>query len=298
MKADVYILGLFTFNDEEKKNKVFSDKDLENINLNLEQSPQLTKDSSEQMSRWRMYNIDMGEIGQKISKTTIVSSTLGYYHHRVIFRFQLSGKNIENELRKIRSVLKEYAESIIKDSIIKPNESHGFFDCDTYQLIIVQNRNLLNFKKEDAVFSNDTTTMTFDINEPSAIMPVGKKYNIRISIPSTIITSKDRVSDDFIKAMINAIYQSCLYEIKEKRREEKELEIELSEDQLVNLWQHVIDTMGGRTLDKNIAKISQTNYFVAFAAFIVAIIAFDLDKLFSNATTMKKMFYSFLNLFI
>ncbi|PLS17807.1 hypothetical protein CVD28_08895 [Bacillus sp. M6-12] len=289
MKAEVYILGLFTFKDEDKKNKVFNDRELNKINENINSTDGLKLKNIQPNSRWKMYQLDISEIQTKIPLTKITSASMGYYHHRLIFRFQLTGKRIDIDLRKIRKVFNDYSKNIITNSIINPNKVYDFKHCDTYQLIFLRNRQFLRFSKEDAVFSNDTTTMTFDISEPSAIMPFGKKYNIRISIPSTIITSKEKVSDDFSKAMINAIYQSCLYEIKDKRKMKNET-TELSEDQLVKLWQHIIDTMGGRTLDKNIAKISQTNLIVAVAALLLGLIAIDAKKIFSFADFIKHIF--------
>lgn len=281
MKAEIFILGLFTFKEEDEKNIVFSNGELNTINTNIENSIGVKK--TQQDSKWVTYDLNQKKellSAFQFSTSKIVAAEMGYYHHRVIFRFTVEGENINSEIRDIRENLKAFANATISNSIIEPNRNFYFDACDIYQLFIVHEGFKFYFKKEDPVFSNDTTTMAFDITEPSKISPIGKRYNIRISIPSTIIYSKSGVSDDFLKAMINSIYQYCLYAKKELNKQRKVSEI--GEGQLVNLWHHIIDTMGGRTLDKNIAKVSQTNYILAFAALVIAVVAFDLDKFFSN----------------
>ncbi|WP_284036504.1 hypothetical protein [Neobacillus sp. 114] len=280
MKAEVYILGLFTFQGEEDENIVFSNEQLNIINTNIENQLGIKRVS--QPSKWVNYPLNKKELMECLhtSACTITAAEMGYYHHRVIFRFILEGENLHPELRNIRQNLKSYSKEIIQKAIIQPNRDLKFIDFDIYPLFIIHEG--LNFfmKKEDPVFSNDTTTMAFDITEPSKLSPIGKKYNIRISIPSTIIYTRAGVSDDFLKAMINSIYQYCLYEKKELNKQKKITEI--GEGQLVKLWHHIIDTMGGRTLDKNIAKVSQTNYILAFAALLIAIVAFDIEKFTAN----------------
>lgn len=276
MKAELYILGLFTFKDEDEKNIVFDKEQLNSINLNIEEELGIKRTVTN--SNWVKYNLSHSDImNPPVSDSCrLTAAEMGYYHHRVIFRFIIEGTDVNTDLREIRSKLKNFANEQIATAIIKPNLPHGFLHCDIYQLIIVHEGKKIFSKKEDLIFSNDTTTMAFDINEPNKILPGGKRYNIRISIPSTIIYTRSGVSADFQKAIINSIYQYCLYEKKEANKRNKTTDI--GETQLVHLWNHIIDTMGGRTSDKNIAKISQTNYLLAFVALLIAIIAFDVDS--------------------
>jgi hypothetical protein len=294
MKAEVYILGLFTFNGEDEKNIVFSNEQLNAININTKNH--LSNQTINHESKWVTYPLNQKELGHLLESNTanLVEAEMGYYHHRVIFRFILKGDKINSEIRDIREKLKAYANNLITTAIIEPNHEFQFAHCDIYPLFIVHEGLKYHFKKEDPVFSNDTTTMAFDITEPSKISPIGKTYNIRISIPSTIIYTRSGVSDDFLKAMINSIYQYCLYEQKQLNKHKNIGEI--GEGQLVSLWHHIIDTMGGRTLDKNIAKVSQTNYILAFGALLIAVVAFDLEKFKMNTDFIYNNIKSFINL--
>ncbi|MEH6993445.1 hypothetical protein V7075_12090 [Neobacillus drentensis] len=291
MKAEAYILGLFTFEDEDEENIVFKNFELDTINANIEKH--LGFKRTIQDSKWVTYHFTNKEILQS-STCKITEAEMGYYHHRVIFRFIIDGDKINTELRDIRENLKAFAQNVIQNSIIEPNRSFKFKDFDIYQLLIIHEGIKISTKKEDPVFSNDTTTMAFDITEPRKISPFGRKYNIRISIPSTIIYSKFGVSDDFLKAMINSIYQYCLYEKKELNKHKRISDI--GEGQLVKLWHHIIDTMGGRTLDKNLAKVSHTNYVVAVIALAIGAVAFDLEKVFANWKLFASGFKNFANL--
>lgn len=291
MKAEVYILGLFTFQGEEEDNIVFSNGQLNIINTNIEH--QLGTKRINQASKWVTYPLNQKVSPLNTSACRITAAEMGYYHHRVIFRFILEGHNLHPVIRDVRQSLKSFAKDMIQNTIIQPNRDLKFLDFDIYPLFIIHEGLKFFIKKEDPVFSNDTTTMAFDITEPSKLSPIGKKYNIRISIPSTIIYTKAGVSDDFLKAMINSIYQYCLYEKKELNKQKKINEI--GEGQLVKLWHHIIDTMGGRTLDKNIAKVSQTNYILAFAALLIAVVAFDIEKFTSNWHYLTSSVKTFVN---
>jgi hypothetical protein len=295
MKAEIYVLGLFSFKGEEEENIVFNSSQLDTINSNIEKILELNRVNQDE-SKWVTYNIETHTKSLvNTASCHVAEATMGYYHHRVIFRFIIEGEKLNSELRDIRESIKRNTVDMINRAIIEPNKDLGFIDCETYPLFILKEGLHFYFKKEDPVFSNDTTTMAFDITEPIKFWPIGRKYNIRISIPSTIIYTRSGVSNDFLKAIINSIYQYCLYEKKELNRQKKINGI--SEDQLVHLWKHIIDTMGGRTLDKNIAKISETNYILAFAAFIIAIVAFDRVKFLENwglITGFIKKIFTFL----
>ncbi|MBH9967971.1 hypothetical protein [[Bacillus] enclensis] len=296
MKTEVYILGLFSFNGEEEKNVVFSNNELDTINSRIENVLGVKRLNLE--SKWVTYHLDHNEVIASLEGVSshLTRAEMGYYHHRVIFRFTFEGNDFNSELRDIRQGLKEFSNELISSVIIKPNQDLLFERCDTYQLFIVHEGRKLFSKEADPIYSNDTTTMAFNITEPSKISPIGKKYNIRISIPSTIIYSQSGVSDDFLKAMINSIYQYCLYEKKELNRK-KEIS-DIDETQLVHLWHHIIDTMGGRTLDKNIAKVSQTNFILAFGALLIAIVAFDVDKFKYNWSFLGDFFKIVSTIFI
>ncbi|ALC89406.1 hypothetical protein AM500_06125 [Bacillus sp. FJAT-18017] len=308
MITEVYVLGLFSFENEDKKNIIFNSGELKDINESIMRHLKYNMKTSK--GKWETYHLDCQDIIKLFPFSLQCShAEMGYYHHRVIFKFILEG-DIVPKIRDIRAILEKYVKTTIDNSIIKPNLDEGFIDKSIYQLLILHEGLQFFLKKEDPIFSDDTTTMAFDLNEPRKYWMVGRKYNIRISIPSTIIYTRAGVSDDFLKAMTNSIYHYCLYEIKEaksrKRKEQetnkltkpklkngkqkRQVEIDevcIEEEKLVHLWQHILDTMGGRTLDKNLAKVSQTNYILAFAAFLIALFAFDLDKFQDNAGLIK-----------
>lgn len=50
------------------------------------------------------------------------------------------------------------------------------------------------------------------------------------------------------------------------------MENKLNEDLLIALWEHILDTMGGRVADLNTARITQTTYYVAVVALFTSVI--------------------------
>jgi hypothetical protein len=65
-----------------------------------------------------------------------------------------------------------------------------------------------------------------------------------------------------LRDIINAIYQHCLYE-KKVKDEKKISDNVLDESLLVNLWTHILSTMGGSSVDINIARMTNITRFLA-----------------------------------
>jgi hypothetical protein len=81
--------------------------------------------------------------------------------------------------------------------------------------------------------------------------------------------TEEETDQRLIRDIINTIYQYCLYEKKLIDENKGTRENRLDESVLVNLWDHIVSTMGGRPVDILIARI-------AFLANILAIIAITL----------------------
>ena len=92
----------------------------------------------------------------------------------------------------------------------------------TYPLIVVESSGK---KHEPVPFSEETTSLCFEIIEPKWWKPLGRKHLMRISIPSTILYVQKKVGKDLLRDVINSIYQHCLYE--KKGKDEMKLEEEI-----------------------------------------------------------------------
>lgn len=120
-------------------------------------------------------------------------------------------------------------------------------------------------------FSEQTTSSCFDISEPTKGLLFNKRHIIRISIPGTILYTQGKPSESLLRDIINAIYQYCLYE-KKLKDGNGPFSNELDETLLVNLWKHIIDTMGGRTPDVYTARIASTTLFLTIFVIVLYIL--------------------------
>ena len=322
MKVKVYWLYLFKFADDKI---VFYKRELEKANDEIRKCLRQYK-KFERKGAYYVYELCHEEFSNKIlDKVTIELAQLGYYHHRAIVYFNLDAEGDFSLLRGIREETGEIADKLVNYCVKK--KINELVDKKTireegeirylyrYPLIVVEN----GIEEHDIVpFSDQTTSMCFEVIEPSWWPPSGKKYLMRISIPKTILyTRKDRpryligkvihfigkvihfigeilhligetlhligekkpmVSESLLRSIINAIYQYCLYE-KKLQDENGPFDTVLDETLLVRLWEHAIDTMGGKTADVYIARIACITFFVTFSAFLVALIAFILSVL-------------------
>lgn len=184
-------------------------------------------------------------------------------------------------LREVRKELKELSNEIInffvKDQInrlvySKEIRKEGKVDfVYTYPLIVVE-KSIRNH--ELLPFSEETTSLCFEIFEPSLWPLLGKIHLMRISIPSTILYVQKDIGESLLRDIINAIYQYCLYEKRSEGEDTNIFENTLDEKLLVKLWEHFINTMGGRAIDVYSTKITHRRYFLAFLAIGVPIIIF------------------------
>ena len=119
----------------------------------------------------------------------------------------------------------------------------------------------------------------------------------RISIPCMTVYSNRDIKERLIIDIINAIYQYCLYEKKiediknqasnsvsassVKYLNEKNGDIQnkkgkfrpkLSEHNLIKLWEHMLQTMGGKFYDSSMIKLSEFAFVVSLFAIILNIL--------------------------
>ncbi|MGD2249336.1 MAG: hypothetical protein PVF58_13090 [Candidatus Methanofastidiosia archaeon] len=334
MKVEVFILGLPNFKDDRI---VFEHEELEKIKGKIGCclcKNGILKEDWEAYGGWHVYRLNPDglytnkrECSEKpyIEKSDIFdikSAELGYYHHRVIVHFNLDlkdysfhkedgkGKDKFLVLRDVRKKLKDGIDEIIDDCITKEvkrlteskeiGEEGEIEFMYTYSLIIVKSE---AEKHEPVFFSEETTSLCFEIIEPRSLPLPSRKHLMRISIPSTILYVKKGVGRSLLRDIINSIYQHCLYEkkgkdnkkveevIKKKKNvteeeikdiKKKIYENRLDEDILVKLWTHILDTMGGESADVHIARIESTNRFLTFIAIIISVFTFILGFILSN----------------
>ena len=295
MNIKMYVLGLLKFKDGKI---VFSEKELDcicsKIGECIENGKTNPDEKMEKKDGWCVYTLNLENLGKEVPEDVkIESARLGYCHHRVIVHFNIDLKGNEKEdkypqFRKAREILKKEADELINkcvkekiNEIIptrKDREGGEVKFVYTYPFIIMKRKHK---KHKEILYSDEISTLCFELFE-SYYLLWKRKYIVKITIPSTILyTDKDEDPDEsFLRDMINAIYQHCLYE-KKARDEKKKLtywdyepfENVLDEDILVKLWTHILDTMGGRTADIRIFKIMRATFLVALLAFLITFIS-------------------------
>lgn len=174
---------------------------------------------------------------------------------------QLVDKIIECSVKMKEQINKLIcARKIRKEAIVK------FF---TYPVIILKRR----LKSSEVFpFSEETSSLCFDIVEPSWFPPTGKRHMMRVSIPATILyPSRGRVGTHLLRDIVNALYQYCLYE--QKSMDKRPFENVLDESLQVKLWAHITDCMGGRSIDVHIIRLTHATYLLAVLAIIISIVS-------------------------
>lgn len=280
MRINMYVLCLLRFKDDKV---VFTEKELESIGTAIGDFSSGPKVFTKKMG-WYVYKVDAPDLesfcDERPFNATIVSTELGYYHHRVIVKYELELQGGYGEVRETRRRLKEVADRMIDDNVVKKinglissnaiNQLGTIMHFYTYPLIIIRDSMK---EKEEFPFSEQTGTLAFEITEPSWIFPHGKSHIVRISIPGTTLFVQRDIDKNLLRDMTNAIYQYCLYEKKLKDIRDGTFENVIDESLLVNLWKYVLNTMGGRTTDIYNARIAHWRYFIALLAFGVAVAA-------------------------
>ena len=193
-------------------------------------------------------------------------------------------------LRDARKQLERGTRNIINDCVIenvnklirsgKVTEKGKIEFIYTYPLIVVKSS---AEKHESVPFSEETTSLCFEIAEPKWWPLSGRKHMMRISIPSTILYVQKSIGKDLLRDIINAIYQYCLYEKKAKDEKKKLIDWkngpydnQLDEDILTKLWEHALHAMGGRSTDLRVVRITNMTRLIALLAFLVSAASFFL----------------------
>lgn len=295
MKIEVYVLGLLKFKDDRI---VFDDDELEIIAKRIGNclGKCLGNETSlvgrpEEMGGYYVYplekcmNAELVLDKNKSKSVTIELARIGYYHHRVIMHFKLNSKSSLDfsTLRDVRKETVQIADLMIEKCIVNEIENlvsknvireEGKVEyCYKYPLIIVEKS---KGKSKVIPFSEQTTSSCFDIIEPRRWLFTNKRHMMRISIPGTILYAQGTPGESLLRDTINAIYQYCLYE-KKLKDGKGPFSNKLDESLLVNLWKHIIDTMGGRTPDVYTARIACTTLFLTILVIVLYIFTI-LDK--------------------
>jgi hypothetical protein len=179
--------------------------------------------------------------------------------------------------RESRDILKEETDKILEKCVKakinelvpgKVREEGEAKFVYTYPLIVIKAK----YKKRKMIpFSDETSTLCFEIVEPSLLPFFGKKHLMKITIPSSILFTQKEIGETLFRDIVNAIYHYCLYEKRPEGENTNIFENTLDENLLVKLWEHFLDTMGGRTADIRIVRITSTTLLIAFLAFMVSV---------------------------
>jgi hypothetical protein len=284
MKIEMHGLCLLKFQDdkivlrEEELNKI---KDAIADGLQKQKLFTGAKPNRESRDGFEIYSLDSKKIGSYLSAgATINSAEIGYYHHRVIVHLISDSADDFSKLREVRDKLKQLVDEMIEQGVrneinaltrtgkISKEARVEFFY--TYPLIVVEKSS----KRSEAFpFSEETSSLCFDIVEPSWVRPSGKRHMMRVSIPSTVLYTQGKVGRDLVRDIINAIYQYCLYEKKSMDVSKNSFKNVLDENLLANLWTQIVDRMGGRTIEVHTIRLTHVTYFLALSAFILSIIS-------------------------
>ncbi|MBU7016720.1 MAG: hypothetical protein HXS44_04380 [Theionarchaea archaeon] len=265
-EMDVYILCLHKFKDDRV---IITQEQLDNAGTAIEGSLKAKgylKGGKEKRGVWHVYRLTLDNTDIGIPEdVTIESTELGYYHHRTIMKFSLKSTK-DTDLRMARGKLKKKAEEILNDCVqcqINQLIPCGKMTRDgrirflyTYPLIVRK-----GLEKEEIPFSDYTTTLCFDIVEVGFLGFRQKRHVIRISGPSVILHTKGEISKRLLRDTINAIYQYCLYEEKLRDGSGPFVNI-LDESIIIKLWEHTINTMGGRPVDIRVNTVARLGLVV------------------------------------
>lgn len=241
---------------------MFNDVDLKIINdqltaLLIEQR-KITE--AEPGDYYHIYTLSKPFIQSELNESEIVieQAFAGYYHHRLLIHFELT---VPTEiLRDVRKKLKLIGEVLADDLLQQihalvqarelPSEAEAEFYY-LYPIIVVHAKPALS-KKFPSIFSAYTTTLSFKLIDMKYWL-FGRKVVVRISIPSLMIYARSGIGSELKTGLINLVYEACLYKKKmdEYHLAKEDKKKELSESNLVNLWMHAQDTLGGKTSDFN-----------------------------------------------
>ena len=285
IEIDVYVLCLHKFKDDKV---VFTNEDLKTASKKIHKrlkNQRYVKNGSKKkkIEEWYVYSLDPKKL-EKLGVTkadNITKAELGYYHHRTIVKVSLRLLECDfSSQREIRRKLKEAAENMIKTCIkdeinklinteeIKNTEGEVIY-LYTYPFLVVKD----NVKKSKNIpFSQETGTLSFDIYVRCCKF-FYRRSLMRVSGPSTILYTRGDISDRLLRDIINAIYQHCLYAKKFKDEDEGIPENRLDESILVNLWTHIINTMGGRPVDTYLIWMTYIMYILAIIAISISLFA-------------------------
>jgi hypothetical protein len=278
MKIEMYVLCLQRFRDGRI---VFRDGELNSIKDAIAdglQNQNLFTGDRKPRDGFEVYRLVSKEVETCLSQgATVESAEIGYYHHRVIVYLRLNSADDFSKLREVRDQLKQWVDNMIEHGVqdqINGLAHSGMVRAEaevecfyTYPLIVLKRRP----KRFEAFpFSEETSSLCFDIVEPSWFRPPGKKHMMRISMPGTILYHGGReIGKNLLRDIVNALYQYRLYE--QKSRDKRPFKNVLDESLLIKLWEQIIDRLGGSTMEVHISRLTFAISFFAILAFIISV---------------------------
>jgi hypothetical protein len=222
---------------------------------------------------------------------------IGFYHHRIIAHVE--AELPDKDIRSMRDLLPDKTDHILKlykDSVNSAYASDRVLGYYQYQLVILENSSD-KIDKLDIPYSFQTTSLSFEIIKPSWRE---KKLLVRISLPCTTIYGDIQVDKDrqLVRDFINGIYQCALYGRK-GRLESKELKVRqgapgkeyrLDEGDLQELWNFMMEAMGGKLSHLYAFRVHRRTYIWTIAIVILTIVIVALTAVLV-ADIIHKLFF-------
>ncbi len=284
-EIEFYNLGLFKFKNDAI---ILDNVVLNNINNNLLAFFKSNSLYVEENEKWDFYVFKLINCCEKMLKYDHIWSNdwdifkseeieFGYYHHRFFFQYKIKSekKDLFKNLRDLRKNFKKYTDALmekIKDEINKAviNEEQKVIYYYTYLFIIVK-----GYTQKQ--IPDISTTVEFEIIRPyikfSIFQPI---YNIRISSPSIILYSNRKKFNKnmhyLMRNITNNIYQNLLYKKKIKDIENNKHENIIEENQLIEMWEKIMDFLGGKSTDFNIIRLSRLSIWMMFLSILIIIL--------------------------
>ncbi len=216
-----------------------------------------------------------------------------WYHHRVIFRYIFRFREkCKIAPRKVRGIVWEHYRALLKIMIDEFNQSIGaaengirpegrILSYYSYGMMICNGK-----KYGPEHISDKLGSLMFNIFQSAkpTLWHTKKQYMVRISIPGIMIYADENIGHDLKVDLINAIYQCCLYGEKiddtnnkcvfsDNLAENIEQYNVIGENELTKLWEHFLNSLGGKTSDNQIHALERKSLKYAAGAFIIAILS-------------------------
>lgn len=226
--AIIYIPCLFKFNNDQVS---INTNLMKKIKTNIKSMNGVSFDSSKKEYQFSVdlakciFNKKGNNNYKKFQSNHIQSYNIKfyYYHHRMIFKYEIEYEHNDSDIKfpsSIRTIITEnhqiLMEMIIEKinaavAISKSNKSKKTYD----EIIFMYYSYPIIMQVEQENLSNWLETMTHRITLPKGNGFKETSPIFRLSIPSLIIINDEKLSYTHTANIINTVYQSILYRVKE-----------------------------------------------------------------------------------